>query len=76
MTTYTKGDPIWITCGERTIEGVIIIASDNDLSLMLGFDAMLGGHAGKMPVTMRDASSGFSIIDGAEVTIRKRALLN
>jgi hypothetical protein len=48
-----------------------MMASANGLSLMIGFDAMLGGHVGMMPVTMRDGVSGFSIIDGTEVVIKK-----
>jgi hypothetical protein len=69
--TYKKGDRIKIDCNGRTVDGLVTLASPNSISLMLEFDAMLGGHAGKMPVTMRDASSGFSIIDGTEVAIRK-----
>lgn len=50
-----------------------MMASANGLSLMISFDAMLHGHAGMMPVTMRDGVSGFSIIDGTEVIIKKVA---
>ena len=70
--SYTKGEAIDVTCEGRTVEGVVIFASPNGLSLMIGFEALFGGHAGMMPVTMRDGSNGFSIIDGTEVTIRKR----
>ena len=73
MTLYTKGDAIEVSCEGRTVEGVVIFASANGLSLMIGFEAMLGGHAGMMPVTMRDATSGYSIIDHTEITIRKRS---
>lgn len=69
---YTKGDTIWVSCEGRTVDGVVIMASENSLSLMLGFDAMFGGHVGMMPVTMIDEFNGYSIIDGTEITIRKR----
>jgi hypothetical protein len=72
---YVKGDAIEVTCEGRTVEGEVIMASANSLSLMIGFEAMLGGHVGMMPVMMRDAHNGSSIIDGTEVTIRKRVML-
>ena len=69
---YAKGDAIEVTYEDRTVDGTVIFASPNGLSLMLGFEALLGGHAGMMPVTMRDGSNGFSIIDGTEITIRRK----
>ena len=72
--TYAKGDAIEIVHEGRAVEGTVIFASPNSLSLMIGFDAMLGGHVGMMPVTMRDATNGYSIVDGTEVTIRKKVL--
>ena len=75
MTGYKKGDLIEITCDGRTVEGVILMASSNSISLMIGFEAILHGHLGKMPVLMSDdLTSGQSIIDGTEVFIRKRVL--
>jgi hypothetical protein len=69
---YVKGDPIDVTCDGRTVEGVVFLASANSLSLMIGFEAIFNGHVGMMAVTMTDANHGYSIIDGTEVTIRKR----
>lgn len=71
-TRFIKGEAIEISCEGRTVQGVVIFASANGLALMLGFEAMLGGHVGMMPVTMLDASNGYSIIDRTAVTIRKR----
>jgi len=68
---FAKGDNIEVTCEGRTVDGVVIMASENSLSLMIGFDAMFSGHLGMMPVTMRDGVSGYSIIDGTEVVIKK-----
>lgn len=72
---YAKGDAIEVSCNGRTVAGTVILASDNGISLLIEFEALLGGHLGKMPVTMIDGTNGYSIIDGTEVTIvRKRVL--
>ena len=71
-TSFINGEAIEISCEGRTVNGVVIFASPNGLALMLGFEAILGGHVGMMPVTMLDATSGYSIIDRTAVTIRKR----
>lgn len=68
---YSKGDAIEVTCNGRTVDGIVVLASPNSQSLFIAFDAMFGGHVGMMPVTMRDANSGYSIIDDTEITIRK-----
>lgn len=69
---FAKGDRIEIDYNGRTVDGAVTLASPNGLSLMIEFEAMLGGHVGKMPVSMTDASNGYSILDGTEITIRKR----
>jgi hypothetical protein len=76
--TFSNGDKCWVTCGERTVEGVVMMISDNQISGFIQFDAMLGGHVGKMPImawTSTDAARGLyhSIIDpDVEVTLKKR----
>lgn len=69
---FAKGDRIEIDYNGRTVDGAVTLASPNGLSLMIEFEAMLGGHVGKMPVSMIDATNGYSILDGTEITIRKR----
>jgi hypothetical protein len=71
----TKGDKIEIIHEGRIIDGIVLMASSNGLSLMIAFDAMITGHLGMMPVTMRDAVSGFSIIDGTEIMIKRKGAL-
>lgn len=73
--TYTKGDPIDVDYDGRTVEAIVVMASPNGQSLMIRFEAMLGGHVGMMPVTMIDDFNGYSIMDGTHVTIRKKATL-
>jgi metal-dependent amidase/aminoacylase/carboxypeptidase family protein len=75
MTRYAKGDAIEVTCEGRTVEGEVLMISENQVSAIIGFDAMIGTHAGMMPVTRWDTARNVyrSIIDGTEVTIRKKA---
>lgn len=74
-TIYEKGDSVQIEHEGRTVDGTITLASPNGKSLILAFEAMLGGHVGQMPVTMRDDGlTGYSIIDGTEVRVRKMVL--
>jgi hypothetical protein len=75
VTYYKKGDDIEVTCQGRTADGKVLMASPNSQSLMISFDMICGGHVGKMPVTMTSEISGFSIIDGTEVTIRKKVTM-
>ena len=72
--TLVKGDKIEIDNDGRTVEGVVVFASPNGISLMIGFDAMLGGHVGMMPVTMTTEINGYSIMDGTEVVIRRKVM--
>jgi hypothetical protein len=65
------GDPVWIGCDDRTVEGIIALASENGVSLMLQFEAILGGHVGTMPVVLEDGVYR-SIITGEAVAIVPR----
>jgi hypothetical protein len=47
---FRRGDLIRIRYKDREVEGVVLIASENGNSLMLAFDALLGGYIGTMPV--------------------------
>jgi hypothetical protein len=66
------GDPVWIEHDGRTVEGTILMASENERSLVVGFEAILGGHLGMMPVLL-DEDGYRSIITGEAVTITVRA---
>jgi hypothetical protein len=70
MTPLRKHDLIEITHEGRTIDGVVLMASENGKSLMIAFDAMISGHLGMMPLMM-DGVTGQSIIDGTEVIIKR-----
>ena len=72
--TMRKGDAIEIEHDHRKVQGEIVMISENQVSLMIKFDAMIGGHAGMMPATRHDKERHIyrSIIDGTEVMIRER----
>lgn len=66
------GDLVWIGCDDRTVEGHIIMASANEQSLMLGFEAILDGHVGMMPVLMQDGVYR-SLITGQAIAVVPRS---
>jgi hypothetical protein len=66
------GDLVLIGCDDRSVEGWVILASENSESLMLGFEAILGGHAGMMPVLLQDGVYR-SIITGEAVAVVPRS---
>lgn len=50
------GDRVRITYEGRTVFGHIKLASKNQRSLMLSFEAILGGYVGMMPVLLSGES--------------------
>lgn len=50
----SAGDWVQVIFAGRTVDAVILLASDNGVSLMLYFDALLGGYLGQMPVLWED----------------------
>lgn len=66
------GDAVQIECDGRTIPGTVILASPNGASLMLGFEAVLDGHLGMMPVSRNDDGSYQSIMTGIVVQLINR----
>lgn len=74
---YTRGDRVWIECDGRTVAGMVMLASENGKSLMLGFDGVLGGeHAGWCPVLRCDDGVYRSIINSAEVRLTRAGARN
>ena len=68
---WKQGDVITIACDGRSVEGVILLASKNGASLMIGFEAILHGHVGMMPLARGDDGVYRSIMDDTEVAISK-----
>ena len=47
---WAAGDSGWITYDDRSVPMQVIIASENGISLLVSFEALLGGYAGTMPL--------------------------
>lgn len=54
MTPLCTGDAVEIVYGDHVVRGWVKLASGNGLSLMLEFEAVLGGFVGMMPVLLDD----------------------
>lgn len=72
---FAKGVPVRITFEGQTVTGVIELASPNERSLMLRFEAMLwtkgNGFAGLMPVLQDDDGVYRDIMFKTPVIIEK-----
>lgn len=76
--TFHGGQLVRITFGEDTIRGVIVLASSNNASLMLGFDGILGegpgAYLGAMPVMRDDEGVYRDLWLGSQVIIEPEPL--
>lgn len=71
---FTTGQLVQITYRGRTVDGAVALASSNGKSLMLTFDAMLGGFVGAMPVLMDEQGVFRDLLEGkTPVTIEPLA---
>ena len=70
----TRGDFVRLTYGGRTVRAMVLLASSNGASLMLGFDGALspstgGMFVGSMPV-LRDGSGVYrDLMHGEPATV-------
>jgi len=64
------GDRVIITCDGEQYAGHIILASSNEVSLMLGFEAIIDGHVGMMPVLRGNDGVYRSLFTSVEIGIR------
>lgn len=69
---FNKGDGIIIDCDGRTLDGEIMMASENNFALMIKFEAILAGHVQMMPVFHVEGDVYRSVVDSTMVTIRRR----
>jgi hypothetical protein len=72
MHNFKTGDAVLIECEGRRVPGEVVFASGNGVSLMLGFEAVLAGHVGMMPVLRDDKGAYQSIMTGHAVALSVR----
>jgi hypothetical protein len=69
--TFKKGTKVIIEADGRTVDGDVILASKDGISLMLEFEAVLYGHAGSMPV-IRQTDGTYRSLFGHHVLVHSK----
>lgn len=69
MSNFRRMDRVQITCNGQSVTGLVMLASENSKSLMLGFDGMLDGHLGMLPVLMGNDGEYYSLMSGNLITV-------
>lgn len=59
LIVHATGALVRVTYRQRTVDATVLLASGNGKSLMLSFEALLGGYAGMMPVLWDDDAREF-----------------
>lgn len=67
-TTVKRGDFVWIEREGQRVQAMVVLASENQDSLMLMFDAMFQGYAGMMPL-LREDGVYRDLINGWEIAV-------
>jgi len=71
MDHYKTGDRVLLTIDKVENPATVLLASANGRSLALGFEAMIGGYVGMMPVFWSEELSEFvDLINGRAVSVR------
>jgi hypothetical protein len=70
---YRQGELVMVEADGRTAPGVVTLASPNGRSLVLEFEAVVGGHLGAMPVIGDDAGGFRDLLTGRPVKLWRRA---
>lgn len=67
---FKHGDQVFVTHAYKTTFAVVTLASKNGRSLILSFNAMLGGYGGWMPVLWSETRF-IDLIQSEEVVITR-----
>lgn len=68
---FQRGDFVEITAGDRTVDGMVTLASPCGNSLIVMFDAILDGHVSAMPL-VGDVDGFVSVITGSRIVLRHK----
>lgn len=66
---FKTGDKVIIEGDGHKALGEVVFASPNGVSLMLGFETVIDGHVGMMPVLREDDGTYSVLITGLSVKI-------
>jgi hypothetical protein len=69
--TYQRGDFVRLSSGDRRIRAMVMLASPNGRSLVLGFEGLFRGHLGMMPVLQDEAGVYHTVFTDAVVEIER-----
>lgn len=70
---FVRGMFVHVTFDGRTITAMVTLASDNGSSLVIMFDAVLGGYVGMMPLRWSGADRAFHDLIHDRVAVVTRA---
>jgi hypothetical protein len=71
MRIWKTGERVEIAFDGRVVFGTVMLASTNGRSIMLGFEALVGGYVGMMPIMWCDADEEFrDLIQGLPVVLK------
>jgi hypothetical protein len=72
MEVFKTGELVRITYENQTVDGEVKLASSNGVSLMLEFDAMLGGYVRLLPCLWAENRNAFlDLIENKPVKIER-----
>ena len=66
---WKTGEELRVKCEGRTVNAHVILASRNGGSLAIGFEAILAGHAGMMPLLWNQRERRFESLFGHVVEL-------
>lgn len=69
---FSTGDKVIIDSEDVSVDGEVVLASSDGVSLMLQFEAILHSHVGMMPV-LRQTDGTYRSLFGHHVTLRSKA---
>jgi hypothetical protein len=73
---FKQGDEVIVTYGGLAVDGTIRLASPNNKSLMLAFEAILGSYVGMMAVLLDDEGTYRDLIFKQQVGIKPKEVTN
>lgn len=71
VSALQRGDFVTLRYQRQSIEAMVMLASENQKSLMLGFNGLIGGHLNAMSVLMDDGGVYRSLMSSRPVIITK-----